>query len=218
MALSSNSHLLVGGTSFGLDLSDDVGAVGSTDNANMVGVPSIGREWIEKELASYEEGITLGTLYFGDGSRALADNSEGFAFLTAQVGSEAYSDFLGGASIWRGVPSTAPDEGLLTNNVEFMASSAWFRGRARPFSLTAAASSQNFGFPITNEQTAFVVVTGISPRGTNRSLSISDGTNSESITVRGAASVIETSLSKLRSGSQTIEGWILIGTEYEVPK
>jgi len=231
-ALTRNTRLLVGGAGWATELTEDYAELTIADTVNTVGSPAAGREWINKEMSSYDPRIEVPTLYLGEASNEVASRAEGMAFATSEgVGSDAAMWFAGGPAIWQGLPLSIPAGDVLVNNVTFLASGLWATGRAVEFSLSASATEAAIPFPVTNAMQTWWAITAITPAGTNRNVNVSDGTNTVATSIKGSVGVVRgSSLSGLTagthsgakisaslSGSQTLAGVCFIGNEYEVP-
>ena len=126
-----------------------------------------------------------------------------------------------------GLPSTAPIDAQLTNNVNFIQRSPWAAGSTVvPFAFSAASQSVDVG-PVTNTDVVLVAVTAKTVAG-NRVLTLGDGSNQVTVSTANT-SVHQFNVSALPnnttavlsvaslSGDQAITGLIVAGSTTTLP-
>ena len=120
--ITRESQLVVGGSDWLADLTDDFNGLTVNDSVTANGEPAVGRYWVEKNLNAYDRSMSVSTLYYGDNTKEMSDRKSGIV-----LGVSA-DEWDGGPAHWLGLPSTAPVDGSLTNNVDFIADEPWAAG------------------------------------------------------------------------------------------
>ena len=219
--LTRRSRLIVGGDDWVADLTDDTNGFTLSDTVTAPGTPATGIRWVEKDLTAYDRSLNVPTVYFGDATTVLGQRSQG---LLIAAGS---AEWDGGDAGWLGIPSTAPIDAQLTNNVNFIQRSPWVAGSTVvPFVFSAASQSVAVG-SVTNTDTVLVAVTTKSVAG-NRVLTLGDGSNQVTVST-GNPSVHRFDVSGLPnnttaalsvaslSGDQTTTGLVVVGSVSSLP-
>ena len=220
--LSRNTKLIVGGSGWLADLTDDYNGLTITDVVSAPGEPAAGRYWIEKNLTSYDRGVTVDTLYYGDGTKAMQERSEGVALAVAGSG------WHGGLAGWQGLPSTAPVDQVLTNNVSLLSREPWASGlNVAEFEFSSGDVSANLP-AFTNSQVCYLAVTDKNVSG-SRVVTISDGSDTVTesfatpgvvpINLSGLANSVAAGTISVASlaGDSTIAGVIVFGSLHNLP-
>ena len=219
--------MLAGGDTWSVDLNQHSHGFTLSDTLNETNEPASARRWVQRLLTEYSQSISVPVVFYGDATDALEPRTSGYAFMVLSP-IEGVQGFIGGPATWISVPRVAPQSGIVSGGVEFMQREAWASGSvAQAFSFTAGNTSVDLP-TFANTETAYIVVTSKTVAG-NRVLTLSDGSSSVATSV-ATTSVHAVDLSSLTNnidsgtltsasltGDQTITGYFLAGTQYEIP-
>lgn len=222
------ARILAGDADWFADLTAESHGFSSGDTLNETNKPASTRRWVQRLLTEYSRSINVPEVFYGDATAALESRSAGYAFVVlGEIG--GIQGWFGGAATWLDIPRQQPQSDVVSGGVEFMQRQAWATGMvAQPFMFTAGDTSVPVATAFANTSTAYLLVATKTVSG-NRIVTVGDGTNDvdvsfpnvgvRAVDVSSLANNIDGGVVSVASltGDQTIAGWFLAGTTYQIP-
>ena len=173
-ALTEDTDLVIGDDTWVIDLGEHSNGFTVTDTAvGTPGAPATRRYWIDKNLTEQSRSLNVPVLYYGDATDALSQREEG-TLIAVIAFPDGTRRWVGGAAGWRGLPSTAPVNDVLVNNVNFLSRERWLSGSvAVPFKFSNGNVEMNLP-TFTNTAVGYIALTVKDPSG-SRTVTIDDG-------------------------------------------
>lgn len=223
---TKSCRVLVGGDTWAYDLNQHSHGFDSTDTLNQTDEAASDRVWVERLLTEYSRQISIPNLFYGDASKALSIRNSGFAILVLGDAGAAQG-WLGGNANWLSVPREAPQSGIVAGGVDLMLRTPWGTGsKVERLNYNATVNSASFA-GVVNTALAYLVITD-KPDG-ELVVTIGDGTTDVDVSFssNGVKAVslltLENSIASgtvsipTLSSDETVTGYFLVGTTYEVP-
>ena len=222
------SHLRVGGSDWELDLDQDFSDWTIAGTIVTPGTAVAGQSFIDKLFVSAERQIDVGRLLYGTNSKALRDQDLGFAFAIIDALGAQPAMWDGGPAIFQGLPEDAPATDAIVHTFAALPSGVWATGVAVPFALSAAVATVALPEFSSNSRIWIVLDTKSEPLATSRNISIvQSGAAVQTAfavpSIKGVSAATFASapargtIGATLAGAHTVSGYVLIGTDYEVP-
>ena len=216
----SESRCIVGGPGWIADLSEDYTGLNLNDSPNYTPREGAAVRWIKPHLTGYDRAISVGTVFYGDNTKALLERTSGIVLAIS-----AEQEWDGGEAHWLGLPGAAPADGLLTHSMEFIADEPWASGTVIvPFEFEDGAPSINLP-SFTNALECYIALTTKDPAGSVAVTITSAGDTVDADFIETGIAAVDLSSLSADNAAATLSvaalaadefmtGWLVMGATY----